>query len=70
LFEDPSFSTACFQEVGVETYEARQAHWEYLIANEDLSAEEAIAGFSAWLAEQGENCRIWADIITAHNRCP
>lgn len=70
LVDEGTFGLACLGEVGTEEYENRRQMWLDLITEQDLSADEAIAGFYAWLANQGENCRIWTEIMISYAFCP
>jgi len=70
LIEEGTFGTACLEEVGMEEYDNRRQMWLDLITEQNLSADEAIAGFYAWLSSQGENCRIRANIMLSWASCP
>ncbi|KPJ49573.1 MAG: hypothetical protein AMJ38_03150 [Dehalococcoidia bacterium DG_22] len=62
----------CLQEVDQALYEDRYQYWLNKIEEQGISGEEAIAGFSAWLSTQGENCRLWQDALKVlmNSNCP
>jgi len=61
----------CRADIGTDKYDAQQKHWEDLITNENVSADEAIAAFFAWTARQSQDCQTWANMRqTFNDNCP
>ena len=53
----------CIDDIGEGEYDARRQLWLDLITGQGLSADEAVAGFFAWVATQSEGCRTWINIL-------